>query len=29
MGFASHGDHIYVAAGSGELQVWSFQGASD
>ncbi len=29
MGFASHGDHIYVAAGVGGLQVYSFSGAAE
>ncbi len=27
MGFASHGDYVYVAAGTGGLQVYSFPGA--
>jgi hypothetical protein len=29
MGFASHGDHIYVAAGAAGLQIFSFSGASE
>jgi hypothetical protein len=29
MGFTSHGDHIYVAAGTGGFQVYSFPRAAD
>jgi hypothetical protein len=29
LGYASHGDHVYVAAGMGGLQVYSFSGAAE